>query len=98
MSNGGASSCLFRVRKVIEGGTARIIDCSWTLCFGWFAPEHHGAICPRSLATGTACSSACADGQRRAFGRVFSMRWLVTAQEVCLEVLWRITPYGENLS
>src|SRR6516164_40979 len=33
MSNGGASSCLFRVRKVIEGGTARIIDCSWTLCF-----------------------------------------------------------------
>src|SRR5215468_5485992 len=52
MSNGGASSRLFRVRKVIEGGTARIIDCSWTLCFGWFAPEHHGAICPRSLATG----------------------------------------------
>jgi hypothetical protein len=57
-----------------EGGTARTIDCSWTLCFGWFVPEHHGAICPRSLATGTACSSASADGQRMAFGRVFLMR------------------------
>jgi hypothetical protein len=24
--------------------------------------------------------------------------FFVTAQEVCLEALWRITPYGENLS
>jgi putative transposase len=32
-----------------EGATVRTIDCSWTLCFGWFVPEHHGAICPKEF-------------------------------------------------
>ncbi len=34
-------SRLFLVKKVIEGATARTIVYSWTLCFGWFVPEHH---------------------------------------------------------
>jgi hypothetical protein len=32
-------SRLFRVRRVIEGATARTIVCSLTLCFGWSARQ-----------------------------------------------------------
>ena len=46
--------------------------------------------------TGTMSLKAALD--QLGFGPCHHMEEIVTAQEVYLEALWRITPYGENLS
>lgn len=46
-----------------------------TVCFGFYAPEHHGVICRHAMGNGVLYISASADGEIRAFGKSYWKFW-----------------------
>jgi len=89
----GTDSVWQRLSRICRGMSAtpgrrqRVVVCFWKPFSGRFGLARHGATCRRLSATGTASSGGSADGPRRVYSRVFSMRCVVTptsnARENC---------------